>query len=329
MPHPAELQSTLRHIIGYGDEAAPKIALAVSGGPDSMALLWLMKQYYHGEIYAVSVDHGLRYEAKDEADHVASVCHSLHIPHQILRPADKITGNIQSEARKARYQLLQGFISQNGYDFIATAHHADDQLETVIMRLNRGSGVSGLAAIRERNDNIIRPLLSYRKADLVKICQDADIAYIEDPSNENDDYDRVKVRKWLRHIDIISESEDMPALFKPDMVQKSAQHADQAELALQYSAQYYAKNRIKSQNDVIILDASQLPQEYERRLLLIALQQLSSDISPRGGALENLIKELKNNEISMIGNIKCTPITTDHNIENHIWQLELAPPRRH
>lgn len=332
MQNQAQLQSTflstLWAITEYDADSPPKIALAVSGGPDSIALLWLMRNYYHGEVYAASVDHELRPEAKVEAEHVAAICSEMDIPHEILRPDHPIIGNIQSSARAARYDLLQTFASRNDCRFIATAHHADDQLETMIMRLNRGSGVSGLAAIRERNGNVIRPLLSFRKIDLIKICQDADIVYAQDPSNENDDYDRVRVRKWLARIEAMNESSDVPALFKPDMVQKSAKYIDQAEQALQFGAQYFSAQRISKNVGSTILDASQLPAEYERRLLILALRQVSADIAPRGPALDNVIKALKSKEISMIGNVKCTPIETNHQNHKHIWRLELAPPRR-
>ncbi len=326
----AELQSKLCRLTGYnGQGKAPKIGLAVSGGPDSLALLWLMKKYYNGTICAATVDHGLRIEARQEAAHVAVICASQNITHNILHPETAISGNIQSKAREARYALLQKWALENDCDFLATAHHADDQLETIIMRLNRGSGVSGLASIRERNGNIIRPLLSFHKSDLIKVCEDADLPYIEDPSNDEDDYDRVRVRKWLAHINNVRVSNELETLFHSKMVQKSAQNLAHAEQALQYSAENLADLRLTKRDNIILLDAADLPYEYIRRLLLIALRQLSPDISPRGEAMDNLITSLKSNTISMIADIKCTPQNNNNGDSKLIWRLELAPPRRH
>lgn len=303
----------------------PKIGLAVSGGPDSMALLWLMQEYYDGAIIAASIDHGLRDEAAQEALYVASICKQLNVEHIILRPEQAIVGNIQSEARKVRYKLLQEWAKQSACEYIATAHHADDQLETLIMRMNRGSGVTGMAGIRERNGNIIRPLLGYRKDTLITVCKDANIDPIDDPSNLNKDFDRVKVRQWLQH----QQTDDQTTLLDSTKVAKTALYMQEAEIALQYSVNILANKRIKKQDDQVIINASQLPYEYQRRLLLIGLQTISDTKSPRGSTLENAIKQLNNNNISMIGDIKCTAVRKEKGADLYLWQLTKAPPRRY
>lgn len=302
---------------------APAIGLAISGGPDSMALLWLMQCYYDGAIYAATVDHGLRKEAADEALYVSDICKTLNIPHAILTPTMPIAGNIQSNARKARYALLHQWAAQKGCAYIATAHHADDQLETMIMRLNRASGVAGLASIRARNGQIIRPLLGYRKSELIQICTAAGIETINDPSNSNDDYDRVKIRQGLEKC----ESLGLSPIIDPIMAQKSAAHLDDAESALQFSAALLAKERIEKIGDNFALDIANLPLEYQRRLLTQALAQMDESIKPRGVALDNAIKSLNDNIISMIGDIKITPKIDDKASGAIVWTLSKAPPR--
>lgn len=329
MPQPKQLQLTITRLTADhandSDYSHPKIGLAISGGPDSIALLLLLHRHYQGKICAATVDHGLRSEAADEADFVANICDTLNVPHHILKPKTPISGNIQSGARKIRYALLQQWASETGCDYIATAHHADDQLETMIMRINRASGVAGLAGIRERNGNIIRPLLQYRKADLIEICMDARIAPIDDPSNSNDDYDRVRVRQWMQK----SESVGFDPLINPLMAQKTASHMNDAEAAIQFSVEILAREHIENEGDTVILDVSKLPVEYQRRLLRLAILRIKPDASPRGQSIEDTIISLKNNDISMLCDVKCVPIKTGKARLISVWQLSKAPPRRH
>ena len=147
-----------------------RILCAVSGGPDSLALLILLHKTMPDRVVAATVDHALRPESADEAQYVQRMCKDMHVPHVILSPAEKISGNIQSAARAARYALLAQAAEQHDCAYIATAHHADDQLETVLMRLARGSGVDGLSAIRSTNGKILRPLLGFTKDELISIC---------------------------------------------------------------------------------------------------------------------------------------------------------------
>ncbi len=316
--------SAIQRLTNWPSDDAPSIGLAVSGGADSMALLWLMKYHYDGDIFAATINHGLRKEAAQEAAHVATLCKKLEIQHDILMPIEPITGNIQSNARKARYALLEHWAHQKGCQFIATAHHADDQLETMIMRLNRASGISGLAAIRERNGTIIRPLLGFRKTDLIQICETAEIETIDDPSNANEHFDRVKIRQWIEKC----KSYGLEPIIDPLMAQKSALHLNDANIALQYSSAILAKERMRKKPDTVVLEITNLPIEYQRRLLTHALQQIDKDIKPRGTALENSIRLLNNSTISMIGDIKITPKKPDEHEDKTLWILSKAPPRR-
>ena len=132
--------------------AGTLIGVAVSGGPDSLALLLLAAKARPGEVEAATVDHGLRPESAAEAAMVADLCETLGVPHRIL-VADWIrspTSNIQAEARAMRYRLLNDWAIERGLSAVATAHHADDQAETLLMRLARGAGVGGLGGTRKR-----------------------------------------------------------------------------------------------------------------------------------------------------------------------------------
>lgn len=178
-----------------------KLAIGVSGGADSLALLMLSAQNFH--VTALTINHGLRPEAEQEAAFVADICRKHDLPHVVLYwEGDKPEANIQAEARDARYGLMQDWCEENNISVLAVAHHRDDQAETFLLRLARGSGVYGLAgmpAVRDlgRGVSLVRPLLQYRKQDLTKSLHALKQGWVEDPSNRSENYDRVKVRSLL------------------------------------------------------------------------------------------------------------------------------------
>ena len=186
-------------------EAAPTLAVALSGGPDSLALAWLADGWARGcggRIVALTVDHGLRPEAADEAATVARLMAARGIAHEVLAwriDADRPTG--QAAARRARYDLLEAACRRRGILHLLTGHTADDQAETVLLRLAKGSGPDGLAgmpAIAERASvRVLRPLLGWRKAALVAVCQAAGLAWIDDPSNRSERVARGRLRRSL------------------------------------------------------------------------------------------------------------------------------------
>src|SRR4051794_14593028 len=159
-----------------------RIGVAVSGGPDSLALLLLAAGARPGLVEAATIDHGLRAEARDEGAMVADVCDRLGVRHATLtaRWSELPETAIQERARNQRYRLLGYWAEERGLDALVTAHHAEDQAETVLMRLARGSGVRGLAAMRPRSVSpgahvrLVRPLLGWRRAELEQICARAD-----------------------------------------------------------------------------------------------------------------------------------------------------------
>ena len=293
-----------------GADSTDKIGIAVSGGPDSFALLLLAHRNFPARINAVTVDHQLRPEAAAEAGFVAKLCAERNIPHAILYPETPITGNIQSSARTMRYRLLSDWAAQQDCHWIATAHHAQDQLETLLMRLARGSGVSGMAGIRARNANVIRPLLAFNKTELIAICADAGITPVSDPSNTDPDFDRVRMRQWL--------SVGHP--LGVDGPSRTATAMADATQALEWAASDLATRRVKRDGDNVAIDASELPHEFRRRLLVTALLMLQPGMTPRGASIDHAIDTLLSGGICTIGNILCKGGT--------IWHLCPAPPRR-
>lgn len=185
-------------------EAAPRIAVAVSGGGDSMALVMLMQEWVKarsGTLLALTVDHQLRAESADEAAQVHEDLTGRGIAHEILRwEGDKPASHIQELAREARYNLLLKACQERGFPMLAVAHNLEDQIETFWMRLAHGSGLDGLAGMAGlrvvEGISIIRPLLSFARDDLRSICTEYNMRWIEDPSNQNQKFLRVKLRQF-------------------------------------------------------------------------------------------------------------------------------------
>ena len=182
----------------------PRIILAVSGGPDSTALLWLAARWRAGRrngpaLIAATVDHRLRREAKEEAAAVARLAKTLNIPHHTLAwTGTKPKTGLQEAARAARYSLLLGLARRLGAGAIATAHTRDDQAETILHRIARGSGIGGLAGIRRRRARegvvLLRPLLDLSKTRLLATLQKARLAFADDPSNRDPRFLRARLR---------------------------------------------------------------------------------------------------------------------------------------
>lgn len=188
------------------DDSDARLGLAVSGGGDSMALLLLAHAVLPERIAVATVDHGLRPESAGEAAVVAEACRNLGVPHESLR-VTVADGNLQDRARTARYAALAGWCRANRLWALATAHQLDDQAETLAMRLNRGSGLAGLAGVRSRgvlpdaNLLVLRPLLGWRRAELEAVTEGSGFAPVADPSNADTRFERVRMRQALAEAD--------------------------------------------------------------------------------------------------------------------------------
>jgi tRNA(Ile)-lysidine synthase len=185
------------------------LLIAVSGGPDSTALLLMAaewaKRRAKTRIQAATVDHGLRPESADEAKAVAALCARLGVGHRVLQwKGAKPASRLQERAREARYRLLIDYAKAIGADALMTAHHADDQAETVLFRLLRGSGVTGLrgmdlTTVRD-GMMIARPLIGLRKRDLIAFANACGAPFVDDPSNTDPRFARTRLRALLARL---------------------------------------------------------------------------------------------------------------------------------
>jgi tRNA(Ile)-lysidine synthase len=186
-----------------GLEALDGLLLAVSGGPDSTALLvlaarWAKRLKRAPKLLAITIDHGLRTEAAREAGAVKRLARRLGVPHRtLLWRGNKPKTGLQEAARVARYQLLAQAAARAGYAHILTAHTLDDQAETVLFRLARGSGVIGLAGMAPASPLPARPFLHVPKVRLVATLKAARIAFSEDPSNHDPRFTRPRLRTLM------------------------------------------------------------------------------------------------------------------------------------
>lgn len=209
MPVSERLQTlfaaNLERISSYYETRPSVWAVGVSGGADSLALVYLLKNWSDENkirLVALTVNHQLRPEAGAEAEYVALLMKKIRVEHHILSwEGKKPEKGIEEAAREARYGLLRKWCLENDAPVLLVAHNQRDQAETFLMRLQRGSGVDGLAAMKERTERngieLWRPLLNVAPEDLRAYLREQGVQWVEDPSNRDDDYLRVRIRKLL------------------------------------------------------------------------------------------------------------------------------------
>ncbi|WP_236554908.1 tRNA lysidine(34) synthetase TilS [Novosphingobium sp. 9U] len=295
------------------DVSAPRLGLAVSGGPDSTALLLLAASVLPGRIEAATVDHGLRAENAQEAADVAALCARLEVPHATL-PVTVEAGNVQGAARQARYAALGTWAQELGLIAVATAHHADDQAETLIMRLNRASGVAGLAGVRPRGRlldmpiGLVRPLLGWRRVELASVVTEAGVTSADDPSNADDRFDRARLRKAMAGADWL----DVAA------VAQSAAHLADADAALSWSAELEYNARVK-RDPFGLTYRPMAPRAIALRVVARIVEEL--DTPARGSAVARLFDALVVGEPASIGALVVRPNAGG-------WSFAKAPMRK-
>ncbi|WP_407492275.1 tRNA lysidine(34) synthetase TilS [Pseudooceanicola sp. MF1-13] len=277
--------------------ASDPMGIAVSGGSDSLALLLILKDWADGagrSLHAVTVDHGLRPEAAEEAAFVAGLCADLTIDHTILRwdgPAP--TGNISDQARQARYALMDAWAQDRGIDQIAVGHTADDQAETLLMRLGRGAGVDGLATMATRRrigqTDFLRPMLTLRRDALQDLLKQRGQTWINDPTNDNPDYDRVRIRQAMPTLSDIGLSVDA-------LTTTAANLAQARDALAHYAVQEAAKIVTQDAAGDILIDHdawTHLSAEIARRLIQAGLHHVAGPgYPPRSKALQQLINHI-------------------------------------
>ena len=242
---------------------------------------------------------------------VADWCAQAGIVHTTLHPDGAVRGNVQGWARAQRYALLEGWRVARGLDWLLTAHHADDQLETLLMRLNRGSGVSGLAGVRARQGVVLRPLLGMRKAALLAYARVRGLPYVDDPSNSDPRFDRAALRAELAGVEWID----------AEAAGRSAAALAEAEEALEWMVDDLAARHLSAEGEGLALDRTDLPRELLRRLLLRMVKRLQPDASPpRGDAVDRLIEAARQGRKMSVGRLVLKGGSR--------WTLTVAPQRR-
>lgn len=277
-----------------------RLGVAVSGGPDSLALLLLASAARPGRVEAATVDHRFRKASRTEAEQVGDLCGRLGVTHTILTAdwAEPPVSNIQANARAMRYRLLADWAEQRRLGAVATAHHADDQAETLLMRLARGAGVRGLGGARPRRSLtphtvLVRPLLGWRRVDLAAIVDAAGIKAVDDPANRDSRHDRSRFRSLLASAGWVD----------PARLAASAAALRDADEALDWALAPLIKTRLENVGSALILDPIDLPPEFRRRLLLAAFARLAAPV-PRGPDLVRAINALDAGRTTTLSGLK-------------------------
>ena len=292
------------------------LGLAVSGGPDSMAMLLLAQKAIPGRFEVATVDHGLRPEAKDECALVVAACKERGVPCDV-RTVTVPDGNVQAEARGVRYVALYQVADDRGWAAIATAHHADDQAETLLMRLNRGSGSQGLCGVRERSfpleerydeAPVIRPLLHFRRSELAGVVAAAGVPVARDPSNEDERFDRVRIRRALAEADWLN----------PVALARSAAHLADADHALNTVTNDTLERCTRREGDRIICIP---PREGEVAFRVVSRIITQFGGTPRGSDVTRLIDRLLRGESGNVAGVLATARGGE-------WIFRAEPPRR-
>ena len=289
-------------------EPGARVGVAVSGGPDSLALLLLASAARPGLVEASTVDHALRPESREEAEKVAALCKKLGVPHETLTVdwPEKPKTAIQERARAARYERLGEWAKRRGLGALATAHHLDDQAETFVMRLARGAGVRGLAAMRQRavvpgtDLPLLRPLLGWRRSELEQICAEAGIVPVADPSNDDLQFERVRTRQALGEADWLD----------PQAIARSAAHLAGADAALHWAAtQEWNRGVSESENEILYRPAADAPREIRRRIVRRAVLGLGREgkrAEIRGSELDQVLAALRSGKKATLRGVLCT-----------------------
>ncbi|WP_028351330.1 tRNA lysidine(34) synthetase TilS [Bradyrhizobium murdochi] len=283
-------------------KVAPALVLAVSGGPDSLALMWLAARWRRAlsrgpRLIAVTVDHGLRPEAAREARGVKRVARSLDLPHRTLRwTGAKPKTGLPAAAREARYRLLAKAARASGATHILTAHTRDDQAETLLMRMLRGSGIAGLAAMARESERegvwLARPLLDIPKSRLVATLDKAKIAFADDPTNRDVSFTRPRLRALMPAL--AEEGGDSRNLAR---LASRLARANAAIEVLADGAERYLAVRDRDDATRFGFDAQAfagLPEEIRLRLLKRAIDRVGHEGPAELGKVEALLTVLDN-----------------------------------
>ena len=283
----ARIRAALDRLAGDG----PALGLAVSGGGDSVALMRVAAAWAGGRrLMVATVDHGLRPDSGAEAQRAGRMARDLGLPHTILRwQRDTHAGNLMAQARDARLRLLSGWARRNGLPAVALGHTADDLAETLLMRLARGSGIDGLAAMADWRDAFdmrwLRPMLGVGRQETRDWLRREGAAWIDDPTNENTDYERIRTRRAIATLGL-----DVSGLAR------SAGHIAEARAALSSYAALVAKGAAADRGSLVLPRTAlrDAPEEIRRRLVVAACRWVTgAEYPPRRATLLHALDALR------------------------------------
>jgi tRNA(Ile)-lysidine synthase len=288
----------------YGD----KIGVAISGGSDSTALLHLVVDWaktQQKQVFAATVDHGLRKESAVEARDVATKCAELGVVHETLVWTDRdAAGNLQASAREARYQLLKEWATRHGVTAVLLGHTMDDQAETVLMHLARGSGVDGLAAMPDAKSGLFfRPLLGMRRDQLQDWLGARGVTWIDDPSNDDTRFDRVKARQMMPHLQALG--------LTPERLVTTSHHMARAQISLNRAAYDFAKKHVQVEGADLLFPKHVVDLgngDTAGRVVAGALMWISGSVfRPRYKALRDAVDAVLDGETRTLHGVKIVP----------------------
>jgi tRNA(Ile)-lysidine synthase len=320
-------------------KAAPAIVLAVSGGPDSIALMWLAARWRRAlprgpRLIAVTVDHGLRSEAAREARDVKRLARTLDLPHRTLRWTDaKPKTGLPAAARTARYRLLAQAARQIGATHILTAHTRDDQAETLLMRMLRGSGIAGLAAMAWESERdglrLARPLLNVSKSRLIATLKKAKVGFADDPTNRDLSFTRPRLRTLMP--DLAAEGGDARNLAR--LASRLARANAAVEVLTDGAERYLAlRDRESLQPGFDAKAFAAMPEEIRLRLLLRAINRFGHEGPAELGKVETLLAALDRTVVEKTAGrkpgLKQTLAGALVSLIGGRIRVEPAPPRR-
>jgi tRNA(Ile)-lysidine synthase len=336
-------------------KTAPALVLAVSGGPDSIALMWLAARWRRAltrgpQLIAVTIDHGLRPEAAREAREVKRLAQSLDLPHRTLRwTGAKPQTGLPAAARSARYRLLAQAARQSHATHILTAHTRDDQAETLLMRLLRGSGIAGLAAMARESERdglrLARPLLDVSKSQLIATLKKAGIDFADDPTNRDVSFTRPRIRAVMPAL--AAEGGDARSLAR--LASRLARANAAVEVLAEGAERYLALRDRQAEIDGEIEPAADnastfdmtafaaMPEEIRVRLLLRAVNRFGHEGPAELGKVEALLAVLDRTAVESAGRgrpksgqprLKQTLAGALVSLAGGRIRIEAAPPRR-
>jgi tRNA(Ile)-lysidine synthase len=317
-----------------GWKAAPALVLAVSGGPDSIALMWLAARWRRGlkrgpRLIAVTIDHGLRAGAAREARDVKRLARALELEHRTMRwQGAKPKTGLPAAAREARYRLLADAARKSGATQVITAHTRDDQAETLLMRMLRGSGIAGLAAMARETERdgvvLVRPLLEVSKAQLIATLRKAKIAFADDPTNRDKNFTRPRLRALMPQL--AAEGGDARNLAR---LAARLARANAAVEILADGAERYLALRGGGSHAGFRADAfAALPEEIRMRLLKRAIDRSGHEGPAELGKIEALLAALDRAVAKRRPRLKQTLAGAVVSLIDGQIRIEAAPPRR-